>query len=107
MNSEIRFRNIFRFREDTSSTLTVYNCPLSPPAPRQPIFSVTPQGKSDKTRTLENQRYSQKTCVCVVNDYDDMTKTKRTLSEKFEGFSQILKEQSGEKRLVCLQTQQQ
>ena len=33
----------------------------------------------------------------IVLDYADTDKTTRTLSENFEGFSQILKEQSGEK----------
>ena len=33
----------------------------------------------------------------VVNDYADTDKTTRTLSKNLEGFSQILKEQSGEK----------
>ena len=36
--------------------------------------------------------------VGVVNDYADTTMTTQTLSENFEGFSQILKEQSGDKR---------
>ena len=35
--------------------------------------------------------------VGIVNDYPDMYKTTQTLSENFEGFSQILKEQSGKK----------
>ena len=35
-----------------------------------------------------------------VNDYVDTTKTMQTLSENFKGFSQILKEQSGEKRYL-------
>ena len=45
-------------------------------------------------------RYFRKLHVGVVNDYPDTTKTKRTLLENFEGFSQILKEQSGEKRYL-------
>ena len=36
----------------------------------------------------------------IVLDYADTDKTTRTLSENFEGFSQILKEQSGEKRYL-------
>ena len=36
----------------------------------------------------------------MVNDYVDMDKTTPTLSENFEGFSQILKEQSGGKRYL-------
>ena len=49
-------------------------------------------------------------CVRVVVDYADTVsastmvsrtyKTMRTLVEKFEGFSQILKEQSGEKSYI-------
>ena len=34
---------------------------------------------------------------CVVNDYPDTDKITQTLSENFEGFSQIWKEQSGKK----------
>ena len=44
------------------------------------------------------RRYSRKTGVGVVNDDADTDKTTRTFSENFEGFSQILKEQSVEKR---------
>ena len=41
----------------------------------------------------------------MVNDYAYTDKTTRTLSENFEGFSQILKEKSGEKSTwVCLKT---
>ena len=36
--------------------------------------------------------------VGVVVDYANMTMTTQTLSENFKGFSQILKEQSGEKK---------
>ena len=36
----------------------------------------------------------------VVNDYADTDKTMGTLLENFEGFSQILKEPSGEKRYL-------
>ena len=44
------------------------------------------------------------TCFSIVNK--DMTMTTRTLMENVEGFSQILKEQSGEKSTwVCLYTQ--
>ena len=32
----------------------------------------------------------------------DMNKTTQTFFENFEGFSQILKEQSGEKSYLCL-----
>ena len=35
-----------------------------------------------------------------VNDYADTSKTTRTLFENFEGFSQILKEQSGKKKYL-------
>ena len=38
--------------------------------------------------------------VGVVVDYANMTMTTQTLSENFKGFSQILKEQSGEKRYL-------
>ena len=38
--------------------------------------------------------------VGIVNNNADTDKTTRTLSENFEGFSQILKEQSGEKRYL-------
>ena len=42
--------------------------------------------------------------VSLVNNYTDtvsnMDKTKRTLLKNFEGFSQILKEQLGEKRYL-------
>ena len=38
--------------------------------------------------------------VSVVNDYKDTNKTMGTLSENFTGFSQILQEQSGEKRYL-------
>ena len=38
--------------------------------------------------------------VSVVNDYADTDKTLRALLENFEGFSQILKEQSGKKRYL-------
>ena len=38
--------------------------------------------------------------VSVVNDHADTDKTTRTLSENFEGFSWILKKQSGEKRFL-------
>ena len=38
--------------------------------------------------------------VGVVNNYANTDKTTRTLLENFEGFSQILKEQSGEKRYL-------
>ena len=48
------------------------------------------------------RRYSRKTGVGVVNDYADTDKTTRTFSENFEGFSQILKEQSGEKRYLVV-----
>ena len=34
----------------------------------------------------------------MVNDYPDTSMTTQTLFENFEGFSQILKEQSGKKR---------
>ena len=36
----------------------------------------------------------------MVIDYADTYNTMQTLSENFEGFSQILKEQSGEKRYL-------
>ena len=35
-----------------------------------------------------------------MNDYTDMEKTTQTFLENFEGFSQILKEQSEEKRFL-------
>ena len=35
--------------------------------------------------------------VGIVNDYTDMTKTELTLLANFEDFSQILKDQLGEK----------
>ena len=38
--------------------------------------------------------------VGVANDYVDTTKATHTLLENFEGFSQILKEQSGEKKYL-------
>ena len=40
----------------------------------------------------------------IVLDYADTDKTTRTLSENFEGFSQILKEQSGKKGIWCVYT---
>ena len=51
-------------------------------------------------------------CVSVVNDYAytrtpcprDTIKTMRTLLDNFEGFSQILKEQSGKKMYLGLVT---
>ena len=39
-------------------------------------------------------------CVGVVNNYADTSMTMWTLFENFEGFSQILKEQSGKKRYL-------
>ena len=36
----------------------------------------------------------------IVNNYSERSMTTRTLLENFEGFSQILKEQSGEKRYL-------
>ena len=42
--------------------------------------------------------------VPVVNNYADTDKTTWTLSVNFEGFSQILKEQSGEKRYFVVFT---
>ena len=36
----------------------------------------------------------------VVNDYADTRKTTQTFSENFEGISQILNEQLGEKKLL-------
>ena len=38
--------------------------------------------------------------VSVVKNYADTTKTMRTLLENFEGFSQILWKQSGEKKYL-------
>ena len=38
--------------------------------------------------------------VGIVNDYTDTTKTELTLLANFEGFSQILKEQLGEKGVL-------
>ena len=55
------------------------------------------------TTTLTTCQQSQRLrrhCVSVVNDYADTDKTTWTLSENFEGFSQILKEQSGEKKYL-------
>ena len=44
-------------------------------------------------------------CFGVVIDYADTDKTMRKLLENFEGFSQILKEQSGKKGIwMCLHT---
>ena len=40
--------------------------------------------------------------VLVVVDYADTSMTTRTLFENFEGFSQILKEQSGKKVFGCV-----
>ena len=49
---------------------------------------------------------TRETCVRVIFDYADTTKTMRTLLENLEGFSPILKEQSGEKGTwVCLHIQ--
>ena len=52
---------------------------------------------------------SQRLCghgVSVVNDYADTDKTTQTLSENFEGFSQILKEQLGEQMYLGVFTSQ-
>ena len=46
----------------------------------------------------------EKTFVRIVNDYADTDKTMRTLSENFEGFSQILK--ATEKRYLGIFTKQ-
>ena len=51
----------------------------------------------DYADTCQHSRWLHKYRVGVVNDYADTDKTTRTLSENFEGFSQILKEQSGKK----------
>ena len=45
--------------------------------------------------------YFRKLRVGVVNDYSEISMTMRTLFENFEGFSQILKEQSGKKGTIC------
>ena len=38
--------------------------------------------------------------TAIANNYADTDRTTRTLLENFEDFSQILKEQAGEKRCV-------
>ena len=38
----------------------------------------------------------------MVNDYADTDKTTQILSENFEGFSQMFKEQSGEKCTIYM-----
>ena len=44
--------------------------------------------------------------VGIVNNYEDTLMTTQTLFKNFEGFSQILKEQSGKKGIwVCLHIQ--
>ena len=49
-----------------------------------------------------NQRLCRHS-VGIVNDYADTSMTSQTLFEYFEGFLQILKEQSGKKGIwVCL-----
>ena len=58
-----------------------------------------------QTRCQRSQRL-RRHGVGVVNDYADTTRTTQTLLENFEGFSHILKEQSGEKGIwVCLHIQ--
>ena len=50
--------------------------------------------------------YFRKLDVSVVVDYADTSMTMRTLFENFEGFSEILKKQSGKKGIwVCLHIQ--
>ena len=46
------------------------------------------------------RRYSRKTYVHEVIDYADTDKITPTLSKNYEGFPQILKEQSDEKRYL-------
>ena len=62
-----------------------------------------------RTRRQPSQQFCRHG-VSLVYNYGDKNNTYQTNSENFEveGFSQILKEQSGEKGTwVCLQTQQQ
>ena len=70
-------------------------------------FTLEKVKKLKKNVTQNVIWYFQKLYVRVVNDYVDTDKTTLTLLENLKGFSQILKEQSGEKKFlkVCLQTQ--
>ena len=52
------------------------------------------------TTTRRLCQRSQLLCRHLVNKYADTDRTTQTLLENFEGFSQILKEQSEEKRFL-------
>ena len=91
--------NLFRKKTDTITAKIRHNLLLRG---HSVDHADTVLAWSTTTRRLCQR--SQLLCRHVVNKYADTDKTTQTLLENFEGFSQILKEQSGEKKYLGLFT---